>query len=440
MTFLLFHKYIITMKYVSILLLIFFQNSLLYSQNKYITIKGQVTNYKKNIPIQYVNVYFKQSKIGTITNNNGEFIININNELLPDSLTFSLLGYKKRTIFINQKKEKYEININLKEQVYEISQVKISAKKVNPKEILKKTYNFYKEHQKGIYNIDYYTRECIKLNNKFIYEITGFLKGFYSNKISLWEKSKFISGNLKANDSLIFFNTDTPIVLDETFEVLTYTITPQKIKSLIKSNKIKIDTVIFTNNKKIYVIKTSKSGIFYNNNMQSNYDMIINNSSTNEIIEQVKMYCNKNDKSTVKKFYKFYIEVSKNKYLIKKAELLIMFYTNDEKKEAFIKIEYNFKKLYNDFIFPNYKNFFFAYKENDTTLYCKYGEYLATMITDNIPIDNKNYQYIYNVFPTYLATKKYIIKNKDTFNNYNKQQFNYIKQDTLEYLINRDLK
>lgn len=402
-----------------------------------IKIEGIVTNYKENIPIQYVNVYFKQSKIGTITNNNGEFIININNELLPDSLTFSLLGYKKRTIFIDQKKEKYEININLKEQVYEISQVKISAKKVNPKEILKKTYNFYKEHQKGIYNIDYYTRECIKLNNKFIYEITGFLKGFYSNKISLWEKSKFISGNLKANDSLIFFNTDTPIVLDETFEVLTYTITPKKIKSLIKSNQIKIDTVIFTNNKKIYVIKTSKSGIFYNNNMQSNYDMIINNSSTNEIIEQVKMYCNKN---TVKKFYKFYIEVSKNIYLIKKAELIIMFYTNDEKKEAFIKIEYNFKKLNNDFVFPNYKNYFFAYKENDTTLYCKYSEYLATKITDNIPIDNKNYKFIYSVFPTYLATKKYITKNKDTFNNYNKQQFNYIKQDTLEYLINRDLK
>ncbi|SOD15093.1 SusC/RagA family TonB-linked outer membrane protein [Pedobacter xixiisoli] len=58
-------------------------------------VKGKVVD-EKNLPMPGVSVKVKGSKVGTITNSNGEFSLTTKNE--ADSIQFNFIGYKSKTI------------------------------------------------------------------------------------------------------------------------------------------------------------------------------------------------------------------------------------------------------------------------------------------------------------------------------------------------------
>lgn len=64
-------------------------------------IKGKVTNSLNGNPIEFVNIGIQKKNVGTITNEKGEFIININDTLINESITFSCIGYKSQDVKIN---------------------------------------------------------------------------------------------------------------------------------------------------------------------------------------------------------------------------------------------------------------------------------------------------------------------------------------------------
>lgn len=112
------------MKVVSIylaILLIFLNLSGLSAQNK---LKGKVTDEKSGEPLIGVNIYLNNSTIGTTTNNDGFYELNI-----PDGrfeIVVSIIGYYPESQFIYiTKGSARQIDFTLKEKIYLMNQVQI---------------------------------------------------------------------------------------------------------------------------------------------------------------------------------------------------------------------------------------------------------------------------------------------------------------------------
>ena len=97
------------------------------------TVSGIVTDDKKE-PLPFVNVYFKNSKIGTITDLDGKFSINTSQNF--KTLIFSSVGFKSLTYTLKSNKD-----LNLIIQLEEgetLEEVVVVSK---PKKRLKKKEN-----------------------------------------------------------------------------------------------------------------------------------------------------------------------------------------------------------------------------------------------------------------------------------------------------------
>ncbi len=89
------------------------------------TIKGTITDKNTNKPIPYVNIWIKNTNIGTTSSFKGVFTIKSENEFDTCRLVFSSVGYKDTSITISNLKHKIELSpIN-----YNIEEVIVSPKK-----------------------------------------------------------------------------------------------------------------------------------------------------------------------------------------------------------------------------------------------------------------------------------------------------------------------
>lgn len=82
-------------------------------------------------PIQYVNVGLSNRPIGTVTNEKGEFILNLDEKSTLDSLKLSCLGYKGKSLAIkNIKNNGSQLEILLEYFTEKLEEVVISSKKL----------------------------------------------------------------------------------------------------------------------------------------------------------------------------------------------------------------------------------------------------------------------------------------------------------------------
>ena len=392
-----------------------------------IVIEGKVECNSTHTPLPYVNVYLKNNQIGIITNNNGEYILRIKKKYLPDTLMYSYIGYESEMLLIQPNADSLTLNIKLKPQPIQINNISVLAKKSNPHDILQNTYDYYAKQQHEKYKIDYYIREVIKNNNTYAYSAKGFLQAYTDKNFNFYKRNKLLNADLLYNDSLLFLTTDTPVVLDLPFPVLSYSFNNKSFKKMLNNDMLMIDTVMINTESKIYVLSVGNSKPY---NIPLNYDMILNSKLADTLLKRNDI----NNES-----YKIYIENVENKYLVRKVEHFITGYSINN-KPYFIKIEYYFKNLDNNRMIPTYKNYFMAVKENRTSTYYQYCEYVITKLEKTETIDKENYRSFYGIFPTYFENRKKFSENKNKyFNNYNIQEFNYIKDDSLEYLVKKDL-
>ena len=410
-------------------------------------ISGAVQDAQTGENLQYVNIYFNNLNIGTVTNSKGEYVLNVKKENLPDTLSFSYIGYDVAKFLIDESIKKNVLNVELKQKINEISTIKVVDKKPNPVKTLKTTYDFLKNQQNKIYQADYYTRISLKYNDRFIYGAKGFFNGYVGDQpdkkdyinymvdeVDLWHKSKLISLDVKANDSLLYSHKIPGIY----FYAMNSKIPLKKIRRLSKKADIEIDTVIFYAKSKLYVLNVNYN---FNDTIPSSYDMIINQDLTKSVLNQIKDNCTKEIRS-----YKFYIEVKDDNYFLKKMEKIIIRPSKDFYYH-FIKMECYYKMLDGNII-PNYQNCFEAYV-SDTANYYIYNDYVITKFDSDYTID-KTYTCIDFLIPRYdkysydvrSEKKKEEGKSeiKEIIHNSNNPNFNYIKQDTLELIINKDLK
>ena len=101
-----------------------------------LTIKGKVLQQNSNTPIPYTNIGVLNSYFGTISNSDGSFSIKIPASHLEETLLFSAIGYKKKSIDVNSFTSDKEIIIYLIEKEIVLDEVVIfaSGKKIKEKQ------------------------------------------------------------------------------------------------------------------------------------------------------------------------------------------------------------------------------------------------------------------------------------------------------------------
>ncbi len=90
--------------------------------------KGQILDGKTKKPLAYVDINVLGTNIGTITNNEGEFLLKVPNYYLDKKVVISLLGYKKREIPLSEFKNE-DFIILLNESVTELDFISVYGSK-----------------------------------------------------------------------------------------------------------------------------------------------------------------------------------------------------------------------------------------------------------------------------------------------------------------------
>lgn len=112
------------MKYKTILIILIFSLTS-FSQKKTISITGEIRN-ELNKELPFANIYLKNNNIGTISNSEGSFILNIPIEKQTDTIVISYMGYNNKELSIINFGKKNRIITLLKETEI-LSEISISA-------------------------------------------------------------------------------------------------------------------------------------------------------------------------------------------------------------------------------------------------------------------------------------------------------------------------
>lgn len=96
-----------------------------------IQLNGVIYDAVTKKPVPYANVGIFEHGIGTVSNDSGQFFIQIPNVKQYDSLTFSRIGYhaQKRSLAVLLKEKKNEVWLSPK--TFRLKEVKIASKKLN---------------------------------------------------------------------------------------------------------------------------------------------------------------------------------------------------------------------------------------------------------------------------------------------------------------------
>jgi hypothetical protein len=98
------------------------------------SIRGNVLDSQSNKPIAYANIGILNSKVGTLSNQDGTFSIEIPDSHAKDTLIFSALGYARKSIPVQLIETNRTTTIFLSESVTVLTELTISSTKEKRKE------------------------------------------------------------------------------------------------------------------------------------------------------------------------------------------------------------------------------------------------------------------------------------------------------------------
>lgn len=180
-------------------------------------VKGKITDVKKE-PLSFVSVYLDKSVTGTTSNDDGEYILNVN-KLGKHNVVFQFLGFKTLKKEINITAFPFELNVVLEEESVSLNTITVSTKE-NPanriiREVLK---NKEKNTDKyANYTARFYSRGLTRIKDapeKFFGQTTG-----------------DFGGGLDSTRSGIIY-------LSETFSNISFQKKPKNFKEKIVASKV----------------------------------------------------------------------------------------------------------------------------------------------------------------------------------------------------------
>jgi len=150
-------------------------------------IKGVVKDSLSGIPIPYVNIWVQNENIGSTSEENGTFFINVNSK--GKKLIFSTLGFEKKIITASE-----VLDVNLKPAAYLLNEVVIS-KSIGTKtvEIGKAKNEMYQAFDNGP-----------KIDTKFFPYLSSYKKTKYLKQVTIYTDSRIEDAIIKIH----FYNVD----------------------------------------------------------------------------------------------------------------------------------------------------------------------------------------------------------------------------------------
>lgn len=188
---------------------IFLSTMINYAQT---TVSGIVTDDKKE-PLPFVNVYFKNSKVGTITDLNGKFSINTSQNF--KTLVFSSVGFKNFNYTLKSNKElNLQIQLEEGETLEEVVVVSKPKKRLKRKEnpayrIMREIWN--RKEKNSLKDVDYLQYEKYRLLEVYLNKVDStFMKKLLGN-----DRKKVIK-ILKKDENAERYNI--PVYMTEKFD------------------------------------------------------------------------------------------------------------------------------------------------------------------------------------------------------------------------------
>ncbi|WP_353778438.1 DUF5686 family protein [Winogradskyella sp. 3972H.M.0a.05] len=215
--------------------------ALFFSFLSYSQITGTVTN-SKDEPLPFVNIFIENTFIGTTTNENGIYELNVD-DAKAYTITFQYLGFKTLKREINVDQLPFELNVTLQEEKISLDQVVINADENPANSIMRQAIEKRKENLRKIrsYKADFYSKGLIRIKDA-------------PEKI-LGQEIGDLGGGLDSTRSGIIY-------LSETISKIEF-LRPDKLKEYITASKVSGNDNGFSFNNAIDVDYN-----FYNNNIE----------------------------------------------------------------------------------------------------------------------------------------------------------------------------
>ncbi|MBT8195375.1 MAG: carboxypeptidase-like regulatory domain-containing protein [Bacteroidia bacterium] len=195
-------------------------------QGQETVIKGNVSDALTGEPIPFVNVAFKNTSIGAVSDIDGNY--SINTSVPSDSLMFSFIGYIPVTMAVN-KGQAQTINVVLKVSSQQLEAVQIIAGE-NPADVMMKKVVENKDN----HNPEKHSSLTYESYNKLELDLTKISEKFKNSKIV--RPFAFIFDKIDSTST----NEDPflPFFITETVSDIYYTTNPKRKKEIIKASKV----------------------------------------------------------------------------------------------------------------------------------------------------------------------------------------------------------
>ncbi len=166
---------------------------------KIIFFKGKVIDKEEKDALSYSNIFVFRKNIGTVSNNDGEFVLKIPESMSGDTIVVSCLGYRQQLFPVSQLTDK-DYTISLEPNSVQLKEIRVTV--VNPEEIVSKilakiSINYSRETEM----MTSFYREVLKQDNKYIDVAEALIdirKAAYDN-VFTQDKVKVIRGRKNEN-------------------------------------------------------------------------------------------------------------------------------------------------------------------------------------------------------------------------------------------------
>ncbi len=160
----------------------------------FIEIRGRVMDKSDRQPLPYSSIYLSGKTIGTVTNDNGQFLLKLPSENLEDTLIISSIGYKRIkgsvSSFMNEERDYL-----LKPDAISIQEVII--RKISPVNLLQSaTEAVYENYPDKPSILNSFYRELIKKGSRYVMVSEAILENYKPgyNRTSASDKVKILKG------------------------------------------------------------------------------------------------------------------------------------------------------------------------------------------------------------------------------------------------------
>ena len=149
------------------------RTQILKPQLQFKKIKGRVLNKKTKKALAYASISIKGKTIGTISNIDGDFLLNLPEKHFNDTLTFSFIGFKNTEIPVHEIKRN-EIKVELRENFISLQEVVI--RNTDPLALLKSSINrFDKNYPNHPSLLTAFYRESVSKNKNYMIYLESIL-------------------------------------------------------------------------------------------------------------------------------------------------------------------------------------------------------------------------------------------------------------------------